>query len=314
MYIFDREELALGRDEIAPLQSWNVGQRVPAPVFARMVSHPQFGKAARAIAANMLLAREDDKALDGIFKDAGRYVAAMWAMYLHASGGLTLPRLKQMSTQSGYLSPGRARAMLLYMRHLGYVAPVSGRKRAEPVRYVPTETFTHAWRKHLRAAFEAAQIVEPGVAAVLDRLDEPAIMDSLSRARSEDLLASARDSDQNNPFLRVFMHRHAGMQIVWTLLLADKTFPPRNPLPISIAALARRFEVSRIHLRRMFDDAVRERLLTFDADGAATLTAPMRAMLEFLYAIQLIRLLGATAQTLAEIESAPPIPLAAAGK
>ncbi|HEY1837108.1 MAG TPA: hypothetical protein VGG36_05600 [Rhizomicrobium sp.] len=300
------------QDEIARLQRWNVGQRVPPPVFARMVSHPQFGNAARAIAANMLSAREHDKALDGIFKDAGRYLAAMWAMYLHASGGLTLPRLKQISTQSGYLSPGRARALLLYMRHLDYVAPVSGRKRAEPARYVPTPSFTRAWRKHLRAAFEAAQIIEPGVAAVLERLDEPAILESLSRGRSEDLLASARDSDQSNPFLRVFLHRHAGMQIVWTLLLADNVFPPRNPLPISIAGLARRFDVSRIHLRRLFDDAARERLLTLDTDGRVTLSEPMRAMLEFLYAIQLIRLLGAAAQTLAEMETPPPKRLAAA--
>jgi hypothetical protein len=308
----------VGQDNIARLESWSAGDRIPENHYARMRASLLYPKAVRALAANMIIAGESDKALDGIFKDAGRYLAAMWAMYLHVSGGLTLPRLKEICAASGYLSPGRARALLLYMRYLGYVRPVSGRAHGETARYEPTATFTAAWRTHLRAALDAVCIVEPAVGLVLDRLEERAVLDSISRIQGDGLLASARDSDQSAPFIRVFMHRHAGLQILWTLILADEhdTFPPRKPMPFSIASTARRFGVSRIHVRRLLDEAMREKLLISDQDGTVTFTESARSMLEFLYATQLIRLLSASARTFIEFPEFRPMPdkqLAAAG-
>jgi hypothetical protein len=315
MYIFDHKGAGqlLSEADIERLQSWSAGDRIPESHDARMRSGALFPNGARALAANMLAAGESDKALDSIFKDAGRYMAAMFAMYLHVSGGLTLPRLKEVCASSGYLSPGRARALLLYMRYLGYVAATPGRPRGEPARYEPTAIFTATWRTHLRAALDAACVIEPAVALVLDRLDERAVLDSVSRVQGEGLLASARDSDQSAPFVRVFMHRHAGLQILWTLILADEsdTFPPRKPMTFSIGGLARRFGVSRIHVRRLLDEAVRENLLTLDENGLVTFTDGARGMLEFLYAAQLIRLLSASAKTLAEMDSAT-TPMAAA--
>lgn len=310
MYIFDGMGNSVRSEG---LEDWIAGARIPDGLRARMIAHPAYAAAARALAANMMAAGDADKALDGIFKDAGRYLAAMLAIYLHVSGGLTLPRLKEFCTATGFLSPGRARALLIYMRYLGYIVPFAGRARGEPARYRPTESFIASWRTHVRAALSAAQLIDANVGLLLSRLDEDAVLESFARIQGEGLLASAKSADQGMAVLRVFVHRHAGTQVIWSMLLADDdTFPPAKPLALSVSALARRFDVSRIHLRRMLDNAKREELLTLNDDGTVTLLPPLRAMLDALYATQLIRLLGATAQTLDEMQHAD-VPMAAAG-
>jgi hypothetical protein len=310
MYIFDGMKNSLSCEG---LESWVAGARIPESLYTRMIAHPAYPAAARALAANMMAAGDSDKALDGIFKDAGRYLAAMLAMYLHVSGGLTLPRLKEICAATGFLSPGRARALLIYMRYLGYVVPVSGRARGEPARYRPTESFVASWRKQVHAALAAAQLVDADVGLLLARLDEEAVLESFVRIQGEGLLASAQGADQNMAVLRIFVHRHAGTQVIWSMLLADdETFPPAKPIALSVSTLARRFDVSRIHLRRMLDNAKREGLLTLNEDGTVILLPPLRAMLDALYATQLVRLLSAAAQTLAELRDTE-LPLAAAG-
>ncbi len=256
---------------------------------------PRFAAASRALAANMLAVAAGDKALDGIFKDAGRYVAALWALYLHVSGGLTLPRLKQLCAASGFLSPGRARAMLLYLRYLGYVELLPA--RGKPAHYKPTPRFLNAWRRHLCAALDAARILEPGIDVVLRRMNEPRIFEKFARMHAEGLLGTLGATHHEDAYIRVFMNRHAGNQIAWTLFGSGDCFPPCVPVAISIAQMARRFGVSRIHIRRLLDEAKREHLVDFDSRGAVVFTESARGYIRFLYAGQFAQLLAAAART-----------------
>jgi hypothetical protein len=262
-----------------------------------MISLPGFPEAARALAGRMLEAAERDRELADIFKDAGRYVAALWAVHLHLSGGLTLPRLKEVCDSSGLLSRGRARTLLQFLRHLGYLDPASGGSGA--ARYVPTGPFLAAWTSHLRVALGAASLVEPAASLVLDRLHEPEVLESFARLHGGGLLQSARGKDQSAPYIRIFLHRLAGTQIVWILLSAgaETVFPPAEPVAVPVAATARRFGVSRIHVRRMLDDAAREGLVRLDPGGAVALTEPTGDYIRFLYAGQLVQLLAAAAGT-----------------
>lgn len=293
------------RHDVAELVRWDIGGGDAEQRCAQVAADPRFADAARALASNFLAIGENDKALDGIFKDAGRYVVAVWAVYLHVSGGLTLPRLKEVCAASGLVSPGRARALLIYLRYLGYVEllPVEG--RGETARYRPTARFLNSWRGHLRAALEAACILEPAVAPLLDNLRRDDVFETLACIHGENLLASAhttRHMDILAAYFRVFLHRHAGSQIVWTLLTADNgAFPPQKPLPFSIAAAAHRFGVSRIHVRRLLDAAEDERLLRFGEDGTVVLEEAAREAIRFLYAGQLAVLLAAATETMAEM-------------
>ena len=288
--------------DIDSLMRWETDGAIPDAFQNRLTTHPAFAPAARALAVNMLTAGAADKALDGIFKDAGRYVVAMCAIYLHASGGLTLPRLKEICAHSGFLSPGRARALLIYLRYLGY-AELFPLRTGGVARYQPTIRFMAAWRRQVRAALDAASIVEPAVRLVLDRLHEPDIFDAFVRQQSRGLLEWARHDDGNLAFVSLFMHPHAGTQIVWALLAAadeDDIFPPRGPLPISLSGTARRFGVSRVHVRRILDDAERVGFLRYLEDGAVVLEDKGRAEIEHVYAGQLTQLLVSTAGTVRE--------------
>jgi hypothetical protein len=278
----------------------------PFEALTRVLEHPGFPRAARALAANMLAVADADPALASVFKDAGRYVAAMWAFYLYAGEGLTLPRLKAVSAQSGLLSPGRARALLQFLEHLGYVTALRRGRGGAAVAYAPTPAFLAAWEAQLRAALEAARCIEPGVSAVLDRLHEPAVLNAFARTHAGGLLGAVSGPQELPSFVRVFSHAHGGSQVVWTLLVSstDGDFPPHRAGPVSVSAMARRFGVSRIHIMRVFDDARGAGLASLQPDGWVVLEPNAREQIKFLYAVQLAQLLSAAAKTLSAAEAA----------
>jgi hypothetical protein len=107
--------------------------------------------------------------------------------------------------------------------------------------------------------------------------------------------------DPDIAFARVFLNRHAGTQIGWTLLVqqGDGAFPYAGPLEVCKAALARRFGVSLMHVKRLFAQARREGLIRQDDGHQLFLTEIARDQIRFLYGGQLVQLLKASARTLA---------------
>lgn len=254
---------------------------------ARFAVHPALGEAARAMARNMSAAGEADKALGGIFKDAGRYGVSFFAVYLHYSGGLTLPRLKNVTHLLS--SPGRARAVLLYLRYLGFIARGVARP-GEPQLFLPTQRCLDAWTKHLEAALRAYAVIEPAAQGLLDRFAEPEVVARFARIHAE-ILLSTMDVDAHKlqaPIFRVILHRNAGSQILWILLLSEDTdtFPPVRTRPLAIADIARRAGVSRTHVRRLLRDAAAEGLVTHGADDRVVFGENFQASLVDFYASQ----------------------------
>jgi DNA-binding GntR family transcriptional regulator len=118
-------------------------------------------------------------------------------------------------------------------------------------------------------------------------------------------MTATGDRTALRPFVRTFMHPYAGTQIVWVLIdLAQRgEFPPRSTGPITLAGLARRFSVSRVHVRRIFDDAEREGVARLEQDGEVILTPAGRTQLSIIYGVQFGQLLSAAARTAALVES-----------
>lgn len=299
-------ESVVGGDQLESLRSWRAqGRPALEAASARLAHHPAFPDAARALAANMLAAGEKDKALRGIFKDAGRYIVAMLAIYLHLGGGLTLARLKDFCAMSGLVSPGRARALLLYLRYLGYVELFPVRGPGKAARYMPTAHFLASWSLHLKAALDAIAHIEPAAAILRDRLDEPAVFDVFARLQADGLRETASGGyEMDTAFFRVFLHRHAGSQIIFLLLATNETFPPQGATPFSLAAASRRFGVSRIHIRRLLDAGAAEELLRSDGEGSVVFEEAGRAAIEKSYRDQLTHLLVAAAAAIDEVADA----------
>ncbi|WP_304170926.1 hypothetical protein [Phenylobacterium aquaticum] len=294
------------------LALWRDPGEDPSRLLGRMAAHPAFPNAARTLARAMLELGETDRDLDSLFKDAGRYAATLWALYLHAGDDLTLPRLKVICARTGLLSPGRARALLQLLEHLGFVE----RQPAAPGGVVPyraTPRFLAAWRAHLYAALAAAARVEPDAVRVLDRFADPGVLRLFLRHHAEGLLAALEgdrhgEASAEAPVFQVFFHPYAGSQILWTLMTQGEgeAFPPVRAGPLSVSALSRRFGVSRIHINRIFQEAARAGLAELGADGVVTLTGPARDQLRRIYATQLIQLLAAAARTAEQLDMAAP--------
>jgi hypothetical protein len=293
-----RETLGLG--------AWDCDLPIAEAEYARMKAHPGLDEALRVLNDASLPALAADRTLLGIFKDGGRYVSAMWAIYLHVCGGLTLQSLKTLCAQSGLLSPGRARAMLLYMRYLGYVEPA--REGRGTVRYIPTPRFKTAWTIHMRTVLEAVCVLEPEARAVVDRLDDPDIFAAVVRTQGESLFLGARGHNFDTPLFRVFTNRHAGGLILRELLAgggdaSDGAYPPHMATLAPAADLARRYQVSRIQVRRIVTAAEKEGLIHPGPDALWQLTDGFRAEVRSNHAMQLRHLMLSAARARAALSS-----------
>jgi hypothetical protein len=290
--------LSISADVVALLR-WDAPGSAPDQAYVRLQQNPAYPLAARAFAQNMLSQATADHAIDGILKDAGRHVAAKCLAYLHVTGGLTLPRLKALCESIGFISPGRVRALLLYLRYLGYAEPSASIDRNAPRLYLPTQRFLTAWRVHTRGILQATAVAEPAVSLLLDALDAPGVFDIFVRNISEGYLEGLRSVDVESPFFTIFMHRYAGAQIVHAMVTASTDgFPPQEPLGLTASDAARRFAVSRAHVRRMLSAAQREGMLRLTSDGAIILEPAGRDAIDHIYATQLIIFLVAAARTL----------------
>lgn len=287
--------VAYSGKEPSALASW---ENALADVFGavgRVAGHPNFPQAARALARNMLDLSASDPALDAIFKDAGRYVAAMWSFALHQDGGLTLPRLKAMGAASGLLSPGRSRTQLQFLEHLGYIAPSGVGPNGATV-YAPTQAFEAAWDRHFEAALAAVQPIAADIAVLLGP-QGAAARQTYGRLSAAGYLISMQREQPVPAFLRVFMHHFAGSHVLWTLLAsdADPAFPPGRAGPVSIKGLAQVAGVARIQVARIFKAAKAEGLADLNPDGYVHFRPAAREEMAVFYAIQLAQALSAGA-------------------
>ena len=80
----------------------------------------------------------------------------------------------------------------------------------------------------------------------------------------------------HSPGFELFVDRNAGVLIAYSLLLSGErgdAFPPQRPVRLSISAAARRFGVSRVHVRKLLRDAEEQGYLARigSADGEVLL-------------------------------------------
>lgn len=289
--------------KIDDLLRWAADDEAQEEYFAILSTHPHFVEAARAMSGNLLAQAMADAAFDGLHKDAGRFIAGCWAMSLHLSGGLTLPRLKETCARAGIMSPGRARSLLQFFLFLRYIEARAATERGAPTRYVPTQAMLDSWGAMVRAGLAAASIVEPAVSAVVVRLDEPDVLARFMAYLGSSYLPSVLGKPYLQ-FMNTFIEPHAGIQLVDLIITStehDDDFPPRRPIPISINATAQRLRVSRAHIRRILDRGQSEGLLTRHDDGTILLGEAMRSTIRYLQALRLYGFLVCAARTHAAI-------------
>jgi hypothetical protein len=282
----------------AIIATWDPGG-YPESLLVRVAGNPRFADAAHHLARKMLALASADRRLDSIFKDGGRYLASMWSAQLEVTEGLTLAGLKVKCANTGYISPGRARSLLTFLCYLGYAEPRPTGQRGGPDHYSLSEEFMAGWLAHLRLSLEAAAIVEPTISLLLDALDDLLVFRTLVRSHGEIMEEVIAATPANARFTQAFVHRHAGSQIAHAMILAAPTdpFPSYEPFAFSQGEMAKRFGVSRTHVRRLVDGAAEQGLIEIIPGGTLRLLDLGRLQLGVFYAAQLLRHLIAAART-----------------
>ena len=223
---------------------------------------------------------DEDKAFARNLRDPGRFVAGVWALYLHSTpGGLTLSRLSSLLETGQVAGVGRGRALLMYLKLIGYVAPVAtvGDARLKP--YVPTQRLIGAFRRRLLRELTAMAPMHPAIAGTLGHLREPGAFDIYAELMGEIYVAYMGIRKRPGPTLEMFAQRYAGMMMLGELLACaapEDTFPPQGPLRHSLSAIARATGVSRTQVRRVFREAEAEGFMTLPEEGLA-LPTPLLA-------------------------------------
>jgi hypothetical protein len=290
---------ATERCEPLTLFDWDAGDPAALEHYQWMVAHPRMGAAARALAVSSVETSYDPVMRD-ICKDAGRYVAGLGMIWLDLTGGLTLPRLKEVCARSRVLSPGRARSFLQLMHHAGHLQLVRASRAAAAGVYAPSAGFRAAWIEHLRGPVAAAALIAPEGRALLDRLDDPDVCATFVRLQGASLFETTANVGFAGPTVAAFYNPLAGVQVLSILIAGgdERSFPSRAPVPLPIAPTARRLGVSRVHLKRLLAHAVGAGLLVPHPGGGYALAEAADAELRFIYAAQLVSLLIAIGRTL----------------
>ena len=150
---------------LAPDFDWNFAAR-------RMQAHPQFDAACLQIARYTLSVGETDPQIVRVMNDIQRLFLGFFVLYLDACGTITHAAIKQLCTELGFASIGRATAMLFHLRLSGFLIadPVQPDRRSR--RYLPSPQTLRAFSRMFRGALECLAPIEPAVRRVTGRMDD----------------------------------------------------------------------------------------------------------------------------------------------
>lgn len=284
------------------LENWNAGGEPPDVLMGRVMVHPRFAKAVRALSLSAVATTRSRASGPHASVDAGRYVTRLAVMWLDVRHELTLPALKRLCARSGLLSSGRARDYIRILERDGSIEAVEAGGGSRAALYRVSAQMRANWLNDLRGPISAVSIVAPSAVELLERLDEPALSATFIETQGRLLLRSAATLPAGEPVVEVFYHPAGGLQILSTLIAGsgdDDAFPSRRPVELSIAVLAEATGVSALQLRRVLKRAVASGLVAVHAGPAYALTERADAALRFIYAGQILQLINAIAPTLA---------------
>jgi hypothetical protein len=292
----------------------------PSPdAIAALRAHPGFQAAMREDVRTTLALYRGNRLINSVMNDRARALFTQVALHLHfaprADGkpGLTISAMKDACADNGLCSRGRCEAMLLLMRASGFFAAgPNDDKRRRPL--VPTEKLLSLQRQRWVGHFIAMRHVLPEADEYLALLSDRAFVANYGFEIGAGWLAGVRVLEESKD-LFVLTERSAGMMLLYGLCAAGPTtgpFPPADPVPLSINALATSFAVSRKHVLTLIRDAEEAELLRRGGAGNNEVTILPRARegLEAFFARMFLYLAGCAERARRNMAAPPETALA----
>lgn len=224
-----------------------------------------------------------------LLRDLGRFAAGSWAIYLEATaGGLTIARMSETLERTTISGPGRARALLAYLRYIGYVEPAPESNDGRSRRFRTTATMRNSFRQRLRRELEVRAHLDGAIPPLLARFDQDdEVFNAFFVILSEVSLTNLELGAPRRNELDLFSERYAGMIILCEMLqrgAPGDVFPPRGALDFTVAGLAQRCETTRMQVTSLLRKA-RDAGYLIPADrGGERLSEPLLLNMEGLIA------------------------------
>jgi hypothetical protein len=283
--------------------------------IAELKAHPRFAEACRQAALDGIKLYRGNRLFNTLLNDRGRSAVSVLSLYLHRQwrpddprSGLTVSRLKSLCADQNIGSPGRIEAVVMLMRVFGMLKPAPSAADRRVRRLEPTERLVAMLHERWFGVLAAMALVMPEARSIRAALADDAFEGALIRHFGAHFLTGARMID--NPDARSLIgDRNAGLMIVFSLATAGgpDDFPPRQPVTISISALARHFGVSRGHVRKWLTDAADGGYIARSSaeDSAITVLPPLHAVVENFFANAFLFMRDCARRAFDEIEQEP---------
>lgn len=235
--------------------------RIAALFSARSLAdyraEPGFDAAARQVARAFVDLYQDNRLLGLVVNDQGRMVIGWFVISLHSEGGegLTVSRLSALCEKHGICSAGRAAAMIGLMRATGYLVPAPASADRRERRLIPTERLLTGQWSRWRAILEALTPMRPHAADALAAIGDP-VFDRAFVGDLFDHFSWGFRFYRTTPELADLNRRKAAVLILFSLFLDGRPDEDGRLLArLSVSGLARRFQVSRVHVIKVLREA-----------------------------------------------------------
>lgn len=275
-------------------------------MIADMRAQPRFVEALHQNARELLARHYSDPALHRSFIDGGQQFLGILALYMGATGGVTHRRLRDLAGEGGALSTGRATALLLHMRWMGYLLPTAESKRGASKTYLPTPQLVADCVYRFRIDMAALLLIAPEIAPLMQQLDDRRVFDLFLADIGASALNASRNPHVPTASISAFFLRSAGMATLFAIYeysAGDEYRNIHNSPAVLATELSKSFGVSRTQIMRLLRDAGRAGFIRRDAKHMSLEVEPLFVNLfETFWAIYYIGLVSSACRTIRGLE------------
>jgi len=257
----------------------------PEEAVQRMMALPEFEQACATAARNSVALTTSNSSVARAFRDSAKSFYALFVMILDARGPVTLASLQALAAELGFASRGRAAAMMMYLRMIGYLERCADQPSGRSVGFKASDKLIAVHDDFMRNELQAAARIEPEAQPAVERLHEPEFRRAYVRQMGGGLVRLVRGP---RVATSLFADRDAGLAILYRLALSGSEYPAREAIEVSLSEIARAQGVSRSHVTRLLRDAVAAGLMRQERNGAWTILEPLRKALLRLHALSFV--------------------------
>ena len=221
-----------------------LGPDIGPSQLGALISRPGFDTAMLNIARRIVADHRGSWLMNRILSDRGRMMAAYMALDLHFTDplrrGFSVVQLRDVAAQYGFASRGRMTAWVASLRLFGLL---SDGAPGRPRRVLPTAKLLLIARSRMNDFYQSIGHFYPLSHAVGPLLQQEWFFAGIIAGFTEPYRSGQRILDAT-PELAGLAEQEAGITVLMSILLKDAAGEA-----ITIAALAREFDISRAHVR-----------------------------------------------------------------